>query len=97
MDMSKLVTAPWMRVTRRRTLRRRRPSEAPWRIERMFDTMPTGRPEGSKVTERYVVRETEYGFGIWDLSANRWWIPRLEMTQQDAEQIAAELNSREET
>ncbi len=96
MDVSKLVSAPWARVTRRRTLRRRRPTEAPWRIERMFDKVSSGHPEGGVVTERYAVRETEYGFGIWDLTENRWWIPRLEMTQQDAEQIASELNSREE-
>lgn len=96
MNMSKLVTAPWMRVTRKRTIRRRKPADAPWRIEHTFDKLTSGRPEGSQLTDRYEVRETAYGFGIWDVGADRWWIPRLEMTEQDAEQIAAELNSRED-
>ncbi|MGW0232125.1 hypothetical protein ACWDWO_27765 [Actinopolymorpha singaporensis] len=43
------------------------------------------------MSERFEVRETEYGYGIWDAKAGDWWIRRLDMTQRDAEQIVAEL------
>ncbi len=46
---------------------------------------------GQLVSERFEVRETEYGYGIWDARAGDWWIRRLDMTQRDAEQIVAEL------
>jgi hypothetical protein len=46
------------------------------------------------VGERYVVRETRYGYGIWDLHTDDWWIPRLDMTRRDAELIVEELNAR---
>ena len=44
--------------------------------------------------ERYVVRETRYGCGIWDLRTDDWWIPRLDMARRDAELIVEELNAR---
>jgi hypothetical protein len=44
------------------------------------------------VKERFVVRETDYGHGIWDLLLDDWWIPRLDMARRDADLIVEELN-----
>ncbi|GAA4989892.1 hypothetical protein [Actinopolymorpha pittospori] len=43
------------------------------------------------MSERFVVRQTDYGYGIWDADNDDWWIPRLDMTRRDAEQIVSEL------
>lgn len=47
------------------------------------------------MVQRYEVRRTDYGYGIWDTADGDWWIPRLDMTRLDAERLAAELNSGE--
>jgi len=47
---------------------------------------------GPAMTDRYEVRATEYGYGVWDTSAGDWWIPRLDMAKRDAEQIVEDLN-----
>jgi hypothetical protein len=44
------------------------------------------------VRERFVLRETDYGYGVWDLLVDDWWIPRLDMARQDAQLIVDELN-----
>lgn len=45
------------------------------------------------MADRFVVRRTDYGYGIWDTRIDDWWIPRLEMTGMDAQRLAAELNT----
>lgn len=45
------------------------------------------------MADRFVVRRTDYGYGIWDTKIDDWWIPRLEMTGMDAQRLAAELNT----
>ncbi|GAA2756566.1 hypothetical protein GCM10009872_19260 [Actinopolymorpha rutila] len=60
-------------------------------FEHAFDTLGILGMGGQLVSERFEVRETEYGYGIWDAKAGDWWIRRLDMTQRDAEQIVAEL------
>jgi hypothetical protein len=47
---------------------------------------------GREMTDRYVVRATDYGYGVWDTMAQDWWIPRLDMAKRDAEQIVEDLN-----
>jgi hypothetical protein len=47
---------------------------------------------GRRVRERFVLRETDYGYGVWDLLVDDWWIPRLDMARQDAQLIVDELN-----
>lgn len=42
--------------------------------------------------DRYQVRATEYGYGVWDTATEHWWIPRLDMAKRDAEQIVEDLN-----
>jgi len=47
------------------------------------------------VAERFEVRETDYGYGVWDLEVGDWWIPRLDMANTDAALIVDELNQGE--
>ncbi len=44
------------------------------------------------MSERFEVRETEYGYGVWDVEVDDWWIPRLDMANRDAALIVDELN-----
>ncbi|HEY8455328.1 MAG TPA: hypothetical protein VIL34_07020 [Actinopolymorphaceae bacterium] len=51
-----------------------------------------GMGEAGPVRKRFVVRETDYGYGIWDQLLDDWWIPRLDMSRRDAQLIVDELN-----
>lgn len=51
-----------------------------------------GAKGATEVADRYQVRATDYGFGVWDTRTADWWIPRLDMAERDAEQIVEDLN-----
>ena len=61
-------------------------------LEQVFDILCWRAWGGRRVRERFVVRETDYGYGVWDLLVDDWWIPRLDMSARDAQLIVDELN-----